>query len=82
MTIDPTINIGNLLTALVMLSAFALWAFRAGADFATLKQQVMDISKKLDSFISRDILDEKQRMAEQAHQNLQRQIDELKEAAH
>jgi hypothetical protein len=77
-TLDPTINIGNLLTGMVMLAAFSLWAFRAGADFAILKQQVADIVTKLDSFISRDVIDEKQKAADAIHVNLQKQIDELK----
>jgi hypothetical protein len=77
-TIDPTINIGNLLTGLVMLAAFSVWAFKAGGDFAILKNQVEQISKKLDSFISRDILAEKEKRADDVHSDLQRQIDELK----
>lgn len=78
MTIDPTINIGNLLTGLVMLAAFSVWAFKAGGDFAILKSQVQEISKKLDSFISREVLEEKQKRADDVHSDLQRQIDELK----
>jgi hypothetical protein len=77
-TIDPTLNIGNLLTGLVMLAAFALWAFRAGADFQVLKQQVADIAEKLDSFISKDLVEEKQKRSDDVHVDLQRQIDELK----
>lgn len=78
MILDPTINVGNLLTGLVMLGAFALWAFRAGADFQVLRAKVDEISKKLDSFISKDMLDEKQKRSDDIHKSLQRQIDELR----
>lgn len=78
MIIDDTINVGNVVTGLSMLGAFLFWAARAGGDFRILKGEVKEISKKLDTFISKEIVAEQRKSADSVHGALQRQIDELR----
>lgn len=76
--IDPTINVGNLVSTLLMLVAFGVWAFKAGGDFSVLKAQVQEIIVKLDTFISKEMVEQKEIAAKREHEFLQEQIDDLK----
>lgn len=74
---SPTIDLGNLLTGIGMLVAFIVWAVRAGGDFRVLKEQVTSIADKMDQFITKEVVEEKERALVLEDDHLQRQIDDI-----
>lgn len=75
---DWTITAGNVLTLMTMLLAFVVWAVKTGGDFRVLKEQVKAIVDKLDAFITKDVVAEKEYRAQSEHESMRADIQELK----